>query len=155
MRGLPGSTLYTTPDRTRYFLIPDDADVPEGALTIRSFVGRERPGRVRSADEAAAVAYEVSEDEARSWVKEELGDVLGDVRERVLGFAERLKERTAGLREANRTTSTDAAADPELRDAATRIRDGLKDVGRALQRLAREAREQGRSEAGQPPDEET
>jgi hypothetical protein len=147
--------LYTTPDRTRYFLIPDDADVPEGALTLRSFVGRERPGRARSVDEAVAVAFEVSEDEARTWVKGELGDVLGDVRERVLGFAERMKGRTADLREENRATWPDVADDPELRDAATRIRDGLKDVGRALQRLAKEAREQSRTEGGQPPEEET
>jgi hypothetical protein len=145
--------LYTTPDRTRYFLVPDDVDLPPGDLTIRTCVGRERPGQERSVDAAAAASYEVSEDEARAWARDELEDVLGDVRERVLGFAERLKGRTAELREDNRQAWAGVSDDPEIRDAATRIRDGLKDVGRALQRLAKEGKERARAE-GEPPPEE-
>lgn len=139
-------TLYTTPDRTRYFLVPDDAALPSGDLRVRTFVGTQKPGRERLVDEATIVSFEVGEDEARAWVKEELGDVLGDVRERVLGFAERLKERTAALRDENRASWGGVTEDSELQDAATRIRDGLKDMGRALQRLAKEGKERARTE---------
>lgn len=147
-------TLYTTPDRTRYFLVPDEVDLPPGDLVIRTFVGHERPGQERSVDPGAIAAHEVSEDEARAWAKDQLGDVLGDVRERVQGFAERLRERTAELRAENRSTWAGMSGDPELRDAASRIREGIKDVGRALQRLAREGRERGTGEPPDPPGEE-
>jgi hypothetical protein len=144
--------LHTTPDRSRYFLVPEDAELPPGELTVRTFVGQERPGRERSVDEAAVSPYEVSEEEARAWVKEELGDVFGQVRETVLGFTERLKERTAELREENRRVWDEAAEDPELQDAADRIRGGLKDLGSALRRLAKEGMERAESAREGSPD---
>ena len=149
---LPPMTLYTTPDRTRFFLVPDDTDLPAGDLRIRTFVGNQRPGQERSVDEATLVSFEVGEDEARAWVKEELSVVLGAARERVMGFAERLKQRTAVLRDENRRTWGGVSEDSELQDAANRVRDGLKDVGRALQRLAKEGQERARAEPADPRD---
>lgn len=85
---------YTTPDRTRHFLVPEEADLPEGALPLRTPSGRER-----TVDPEAVAPYEVTEAEAKAWLKDQLADVLGEARSGVLGFVGRLRQRTAALRE--------------------------------------------------------
>jgi hypothetical protein len=138
-------TLYTTPDRTRYFLIPEDTDIPAGDLVLRTFAGHER-----SVDPEAVERHEVSEAEAREWAKDELEDVFGEMREKILGFTDRLKGRTAEMREENRRVWGAAADDPELAEATDRIRSGLKDLGRAIQRLAKDGMERAEAEGGEP-----
>jgi hypothetical protein len=73
--------LWSSPDRTRQFLIPDALELPPGELLLRTATGRE--WRV---DPAAIGPYEVSEEEAVAWAKASLEAVM-----RQLG---------AGLREA-------------------------------------------------------
>jgi hypothetical protein len=141
--------LYTTPDRTRHFLIPDDAALPPGDLLLRTSTGRER-----AVAEAAVAEYEVTEEEAREWAKEQLGEVFGEMRGRILGFTDRLKQRTAEIREENRRTAEEGMADapPEVREALGRLRSGLRDLGQAIQRVAKEnLREaEGKAEPDEP-----
>ena len=95
-------TLWTTPDRTRHFLVPDDAALPEGPLTLRTASGRDR-----TVDPEAVAPYEVSETEARAWLESQLRDVLDEAKAGVLGFVGRLRKKTAALRE-ERRQSVDA-----------------------------------------------
>jgi hypothetical protein len=131
----PPRTLWSDAARARRFIIPDDAELPPGAFVLRTSLGRER-----AVDEAAVLAYEVTAEEAQAWAKEQLGGVLGEVRGKAVGFVERLRERTAAMREENRGTWEQGVAEmpDEVREAAERARAGLKELGQALQRAARE-----------------
>lgn len=129
------ASIWATAGLTRRFIIPDDAELTPGEFHIRTSLGRER-----SVDEAAVLAYEVTPEEAQAWAKEQLGGVLGEVRGKALGFVERLRERTAAMREDNRRTWEQGVAEApdEVREAAERARASLKELGEALQRAARE-----------------
>jgi len=129
------ATLWSTTDHARRFIIPDDAELLAGGLALRTSLGRER-----AVDEAAVLAYEVTAEEAQAWAKEQLGGVLGEVRGKALGFVERLRQRTAAMREENRGTWEQGVAEmpDEVREAAERARAGLKELGQALRRAARE-----------------
>jgi hypothetical protein len=95
---------WTTPDRTRHFLIPADAYLPPGDLLLRT------PGGQRlSVDADAAAAFETTESEARAWAREQALELAGSVRTRVLGFAERLRARTDALRDERRRAAGDWA----------------------------------------------
>lgn len=86
--------LYTTPDRARHFLVPEAADLPEGDLALRTASGRER-----DVDPEAVAPYEVTEDEAKAWLKDQVSDLLGEARSGILGFVGRLQRKTAAMRE--------------------------------------------------------
>lgn len=122
-------------DRARHFILPDDAELAPGGLALRTSTGRER-----TVDEAAVLPYEVTEEEARAWAKAQLGEVFGEIREQTLGFVERLRQKTAAMREENRRTWDQAVADapPEVREAGAHLRDLLKDLGATLRQAARE-----------------
>lgn len=136
------SSHWTTQDRTRHFIVPDDAELAPGGLALRTSTGRER-----TVDEAAVLPCEVTEEEARAWAKAQLGEVFGEIREQTLGFVERLRQKTAAMREENRRTWEQAVADapPEVREAGGHLRDLLKDLGATLRQAARE------HGAGSPP----
>jgi hypothetical protein len=147
--GRRATALWTTHDRTRHFLIPDGNRVEAGDLTLRTSTGREQ-----AVDEASVAQYEVSEAEAQAWAKEQLSATLGEMRGRVLGFADELKARTAKLREENRRAWEEGVANapPELREAAGKARSRLRDLGQALQRVARENLERERAKSQPAPD---
>jgi hypothetical protein len=142
----PTRTLWFDGARARRFLVPDDAELPPGGFSIRTSLGRER-----TVDEAALAPFEVTAEEARAWSKEQLGAVLGEVRGKALGFVERLRERTAGMREENRKAWERGVADApgDVRAAAEKVREGLRDLGEALQRAAH-AHGAATEEAGPP-----
>ncbi|HVH12270.1 MAG TPA: hypothetical protein VM759_04420 [Longimicrobium sp.] len=127
--------IWTTMDRDRHFILPDDAELAPGGLALRTATGRER-----TVDEAAVLPYEVTEEEARAWARAQLGEVFGEIREQTLGFVERLRQKTAAMREENRRTWDQAVADapPEVREAGAHLRDLLKDLGATLRQAARE-----------------
>ena len=127
--------IWSTPERTRRFIIPDDAELAPGDFVLQTATGRER-----SVDAAAVVPYEVTEEEATAWAKEQLGQVFGEIRGKTLGFVERLRQRTAEMREENQRAWEEGVADApaEVHRAAARIRDSLRDVAETLRRAARE-----------------
>lgn len=92
-------SLWTTPDRARHFLVPEAADLPGGALALRTASGRER-----AVDPEAAAPYEVTEAEAKAWLEGQLKGLLGEARSGVLGFVGRLREKTAAMREERQRT---------------------------------------------------
>lgn len=86
-------TLWSDPDRTQYYLVPDDADLPAGDVVLRTPAGREM-----NADAAALAPYAVTREEAKAHLDAQLEDVLAEMRTRVEGFVERLRSRTAEMR---------------------------------------------------------
>lgn len=135
MTSAPQVTHWTTPDRARHFILPDDAALAPGAFALRTSTGRER-----SVDEAAVAPYEVSEDEARAWATEQLGQAFGEIRGQTLDFVQRLRQKTADLRAENRRAWDQAVADapPEVREAGSHLRGLLKDLAATLRQAARE-----------------
>lgn len=135
--------VWSTPDRSRHFIIPDAADIPPGDLVLRTATGRER--RVR---EDAIAPYEVTEAEAKAWARAQLSDTFGEMRGTVLDFAAELRARAAGMREESQKAWDEGVANapPELRDAAHKARSGLRDLGQTLQRIAREGLERAEAE---------
>lgn len=69
------ATLYATPDRARFFHVPDDARLPPGDLVVRSLTGKKL-----EADPIALDVYEVPEDEAMRIARELLGGFADKVR---------------------------------------------------------------------------
>ena len=64
-------TLWSDPERSRFFLIPDDLDLPAGKFELRTVTGRQR-----DVDEAALPEFEISRDKAKIWLKEQFGQIL-------------------------------------------------------------------------------
>lgn len=135
---MTNQTIWTTLDRRRYFLLPEDANLPGGALQLRTSTGRQI-----EVDEEATAPYEVSEEEAKAWLKAQLGEVLGEAKTKLTGFVERLREKTAELRAENEAAWAEGDADKPPgpgRQAAERLGAFLQDLGTAIQKGAAERR---------------
>ncbi|MGH6891166.1 MAG: hypothetical protein ACREEP_02790, partial [Dongiaceae bacterium] len=63
-------TLWTDVDKTQRFLIPDSCQLPPGDFLLRTATGRER-----RFDPDALTDFEVTDEEAKAWLKEQLGQV--------------------------------------------------------------------------------
>ena len=68
-------TLWSDGSRNRHFLISEDKKLPSGDFILRTITGRQQ-----EVDPEAVVPFEVSREEAKEWVKTELGGVLGDLK---------------------------------------------------------------------------
>src|SRR6516225_2755413 len=92
-------TLWASYERSRFFLVSDDCPLSSGNFVLRTITGREQ--RV---DPTAVAPFEVTEEEAKEWVKGEFGKILDNARGAVNRFLERLRsgpekpDRIAGLR---------------------------------------------------------
>lgn len=80
-------TFWTGEGRSRFFLIPDDQQLPPGDFVLRTLTGRE----MRVAPSALA-EFEVSEREAKEWLKGEFGKLLDSARSKIDGFVQKLHE---------------------------------------------------------------
>ena len=151
------STLWSTPDHVRHFLLSDDADLPTGDFVLRTVVGRQK-----EVSEDAVLSYEVSEEEAKAWLKEQLGEVLGEAKTRLVDFAQKLREKTAEMRienEAAWAEGDDEKPPGPGRQGAERLGAFLQDLGAAIQKGAAERRAETEAAAdsdasGEPADEE-
>ena len=68
--GGAGVSLWRTPDDARAFMIPDDALLPPGDVTIKTARSSQ------SVDWNAIAGFEVSPEQAERWLRDELGRVL-------------------------------------------------------------------------------
>jgi hypothetical protein len=64
-------TIWTDPDRTRYFLLPDPLVLPEGSYAIRAPLGKQQ-----SVDPQSLLLYEITEQQAKVWVASELTGII-------------------------------------------------------------------------------
>ncbi|MBN2801285.1 MAG: hypothetical protein JXX28_19245 [Deltaproteobacteria bacterium] len=120
-----GHTLYATADQLRFYYLPDDAELTEGTLLLRSLTGRKR----RVLEEEVS-QHQVSEERAKELVRETVTQVSR-------GMGRFLNSTMDTLRQARVATP-----DAERRDPKEVLR-GLREVGEGL----RETLRQGLSEA--------
>jgi hypothetical protein len=67
--------LWTTPDRTRWFVVPSQSEIGDGAFVIHDLKDASR-----SVDPMALIPFELTEHQARRFAKEELGKSLEELR---------------------------------------------------------------------------
>ena len=70
-----GTSLHFTPDRRRYFLVPDGTELTPGDLVVTTQVGQER-----SVQPEEVEPFEVTGDQARAWAKVELANTLDELK---------------------------------------------------------------------------
>ena len=85
-------TLWTNPARTRYFRLPDGTELPLGKFVICTITG----GKME-VDEAALTPFELSEEQAKAWIKSEFGDMLDGIRRAADRLVADLRARSAAL----------------------------------------------------------
>jgi hypothetical protein len=84
--------LWTTPDRARFFLVPENLELLTGDFLIRTPTERRA-----SVDEAGIRVFEVSEEDAKAWAKAQLGGMLDDVRGAIDRFTDTLHRKAREL----------------------------------------------------------
>jgi DNA repair ATPase RecN len=72
-------TLWSNPERTRFFLIPDDCQLPAGDFDLRTIIGRQR-----SIDAASLPPFEVSREQAKIWLNAQFSQMLQGARNKIL-----------------------------------------------------------------------
>jgi hypothetical protein len=102
----PEEKLWRTTDRSHHFLIPGSVRPPAGTLTIRSLTGEEL-----TADESWLRRFEVSEQEARKWAKNELGEALGEMKSEIDAGLADARAALEALRHAPVAEDTDITPD--------------------------------------------
>ncbi len=68
-------TLWSDTDRNRFFLIPDDRELPSGDFELKTVTGRHQ-----QVEENAITEFEIGRDEAKTWLKEQFGELLSSAR---------------------------------------------------------------------------
>jgi len=63
--------LWSDLSRSRHFLIPDDEKLPSGDFILRTLTGRQQ-----QVDPKALEPFEISQEQAKAWLKGQLGQVL-------------------------------------------------------------------------------
>ncbi|CAN7806293.1 hypothetical protein LJR267_010708 [Paraburkholderia hospita] len=117
-------------DRQRHFLILEEPLIAQGETTIVSLTGARR-----LVDKTALIPFEVTEDQARRWAKDQLGQTLDELKQ---GIAERLAELRQRLEERNRTPVNDKTTlTPNAAPALLELLRGLPGV--IANSLARDA----------------
>jgi hypothetical protein len=115
-------SVWSTIDRQRWFILPDSLSAEPGSLTIRSLAGQ-----TADVDPAWAASFEASEDQARRWAKNELGNTLSELK---AGVDEKLGELRQQLADFNRTPVNDRSM--VTPDAASAILAFFKALPRIL-----------------------
>lgn len=87
------TTLYHTPNKQRWFLVPSEMSLSEGALCVRRFAGKEQ-----CVDDAIA-AYEVGEEAAKAWLDDRFSAGVAKAGEAFGTLVSRLAARGASVPE--------------------------------------------------------
>jgi hypothetical protein len=93
------ASLWRSEDCKRWFLVPDTVAPPTGLVPIRSLFGESAV-----IDSVWLTAFEVTEDQARRWAKDQLGQTLEELKS---GIDEKLADLRRQLDEKNRTPVTE------------------------------------------------
>jgi hypothetical protein len=79
------ATVYSSADRSRFFIVPDGVKLRAGEMRVQSPAGEQS-----GVDLQQLLPYEVPEEEARRHIEERLGQ-LEVLRKELLAFAEALR----------------------------------------------------------------
>ncbi|MBW2255617.1 MAG: hypothetical protein JRI25_13595 [Deltaproteobacteria bacterium] len=139
------STLYANPSQTRFYFIPDDAEVASGGLVLRSLTGQRKDVSLEAVE-----AYEIPEDRAKEITRLEIGrytrqasGFLAGVGAFMQGVADKAEERKGrkpgpGPREANVADALGITPD-QLRNDPDAVIEGLKGMWSGLQVVLKDA----------------
>ncbi|TNE92594.1 MAG: hypothetical protein EP330_01225 [Deltaproteobacteria bacterium] len=144
-------TLYSTPDNTRFFHVPDQAKLPEGDVVLRSL-----RGRTLRVNENSVSTFEVSEERAKELAAVEMEAIARQARELMTGAGSFLRGLAAGMtqppappadRPERRQTIADAlGVTPEqLTSDPQAVLEGLKNIGAGLKKAMEDGLEQAPS----------
>jgi hypothetical protein len=92
-------TLWFTEDRSRFFLVPDGQAFAPGEFIIKTLTNERETVALER-----LTPFEITEDQARRWAKDELGYTLDELKH---GIDERLADLRRQLDEKNRTPVTE------------------------------------------------
>jgi hypothetical protein len=109
------ATLWSAVAGDRHFLVPDDFVFPLGSLLIKNGIGESASVAVQSLG-----VFEVTEEQARRWAKDELGQTLDDLKQ---GIDEKLADWRQQLDEVNRQPVSESSS--VNRNAASALYDLL------------------------------
>lgn len=113
-----GILLWSNVDRSRWFLIPDNFSPGNGSMPILTLLGD-----TAMVDLDSVAIYEITEDQARYWAKEQLDQSLDGIRGAIDG---KLADWRRQLDEFNRTpVNEDTSITP---NAASKLLDLLKQL---------------------------
>jgi hypothetical protein len=114
--------IWTDLDRRRYFLIPRGLSITPGAFPLSSLTGE-----VRFVHPHSILPFQITEDQARRWAKDELGRTLEELKH---GIDEKLAHLRRQLDERNRTPATENST--VTPSAAPALFDLLKKLPRVI-----------------------
>lgn len=134
--------LWSTPDRTRYFLIPEGRELPPGGLVLVRLTGQRQ-----EVDPAAALEFEVPREEAKGWAEAELKGVLGEVRERVQGALDEMRRKWEEKANSPETLEVRHSAAETLDGLAAALERAGAAAGEKLRAAAREMRRETGTES--------
>lgn len=79
MNSNSSKTLWSNPERTHFFLIPDNCQLPAGDFDLRTIIGRQI-----SVDAASLPPFEVSREQAKIWLNAQFSQILQGTRNKIL-----------------------------------------------------------------------
>ena len=82
-----GRSLWSDLTKTRHFLIPDSENLASGDFALRTVTGRQQ-----EVDPDALAPYEVSQEEAKEWLKGQFGQVMEQAKGALLEALRPLQE---------------------------------------------------------------
>jgi hypothetical protein len=133
-------TVWSNQERTRHFLIPDETKLPPGDFVLRTVIGRQM-----EVQEEAARAYEVSREEAKAWLSNQMAGMVGHVKDALMKFLAKDPGNSQGTRpdhEASRPDPTgdrkSAAARRAVEHLSATERDALEEKARSLSAAIKE-----------------
>jgi len=116
----PSLTLWFSMGKTRQFLISDAETLPQGDLIIQTRIGRKL-----AVDSESVNPFEVSDEEANAWLKEQLQNVTRQLSENLRAAFSRSPRRAE---EKGECVKSQAQSDQEKKASATPGLDLLADI---------------------------
>jgi hypothetical protein len=78
--------LWLNSDRTHFFLVPKDQELPTGDFILHRGVNHQI-----QVDKAALQPYQVTKEAARAWLDSQAGHVMEEVKDSAMSFLERFR----------------------------------------------------------------
>ena len=78
-------TLWSDVERSRFFLIPSDRQLPPGDFPLRTITGRQMEVEPQS-----LTPFEVTREEATAWLKSQLGNVIEEAKGKLINYFSQL-----------------------------------------------------------------
>ena len=141
-------TLYADPSQTRFYWIPDDAEIAEGELVLRSLTGKRR-----EVSATAVQDYRITEEQAKALTRDLVARASRTASSLLAGLGGMLQQASRRAADVGRPPPGErepevakalGVTEDELRNDPDAVMDGLKRAGQGLQKVLQEAIDTGR-----------